>query len=216
MPIRTKQHMDDVKEQIMHALAQCITRKGIAATTIADLIAESGLSAGAIYGHFKSKEDLVMGLVRHRIRAVDEQVVIEQLGGFDFWKFVDWTLRRVTTTEHVYLAELEFLSLARVNPKVRAIYHASEQTWVSVLKKCIATLPGAPELFKHPEILNLLIESMRATGNQIIMRRMIGLHIDETSYRRQIEMAVEGTFALLAKQPAAKAGGKRKSQVVAV
>ena len=34
-------------------------RKGFQATSMADIIAESGLSAGGIYGLYKSKEDLI-------------------------------------------------------------------------------------------------------------------------------------------------------------
>ncbi|HVT36193.1 MAG TPA: helix-turn-helix domain-containing protein [Nevskiaceae bacterium] len=202
MPIRSKQHMDDVKEGIMHALARCITHKGIADVTIADLIKESGLSAGAIYRHFENKDELLVGVVRHRIKALDEKVVLQELGSFDFWKFVDWTLQRVTTTEHVYLAELEFVSLARVNAKIRGIYIASEKAWEGVLKKCIATLPGAANLMRRADVVQLLIDNLRAIGNQIILRRMIGLKLDAQNYRRQVEMTVAGAFAL-AGQPAA-------------
>jgi AcrR family transcriptional regulator len=210
MPIRTKKHMEEVRESIMHALARCITRRGVGDTTIAHLIEESGLSAGAIYRHFKNKDDLLIGLVNHRIKAVDEKVLMQELGGFDFWRFVDWSLKRVITTDHVYLVDLEFLSLARVNAKVRAIYVASERAWVSIVKKCIRTLPDSQLLFDHPGILAVLIEGMRATGNQIILRRMIGMKIDERSCRQQIHMHVEGAFALAAKAaPAAKATRKR-------
>jgi AcrR family transcriptional regulator len=38
---------------------RCIARAGFANTTMADIIAESGLSAGSIYSHFTSKLDLV-------------------------------------------------------------------------------------------------------------------------------------------------------------
>lgn len=209
--------MEDVKEDILHALARCISRRGVADTTIAHLIEESGLSAGAIYRHFKNKDELLIGLVRHRIKAVDEKVLAEELGGFDFWLFIDWTLKRVTTTEHVYLVDLEFLSLARVNPKIRAIYVASERAWVSIVKKCIATLPESAKLFAHADILSLLIDAIRATGNQIILRRMIGLKIDQASCRRQIEMHVDGAFALIARsrKPASKATARRRPKAAA-
>ena len=38
---------------------RCIARTGFANTTMADIIQESGLSAGSIYSHFESKLDLV-------------------------------------------------------------------------------------------------------------------------------------------------------------
>lgn len=215
MPVRTKKYMQDVKEDIINALARCVSRKGVADTSVADLVAESRLSTGAIYRHFKNKDDILVGLVRQRMRAFNEKTVLAELGSLDFWRFVDWSLNRVATTQHVYLPDLEFVSLARVNPKIRTIYVASEQAWVSILEKCITTLPGSDALVAEPDVLQVLVESLRATGNQIILRRMIGLRIDEESFRRQIEMHVEGAFALVAKRraSASTSPGKRRVEV---
>ena len=211
MPIRSKQHMDDVKEDIIQALLRCVARNGIADTTIADLIAESKLSAGAIYRHFENKDALLIGLMRHRVRAVTEETVLEELGSFDFWKFIDWTLKRVSETPHVYLVDLEFASLARVNPKVRTIYLALEKNWVEILKKCIATLPDAQRLFAHEDILNDLIEALRATGNHVILRRIVGQKIDVASCRRQVVMNIEGAFVLLAQAEAETRPARRRA-----
>lgn len=202
MPVRTPQHMDSVKEGIVQALLRCIARKGVADTTISDLIAESGLSAGAIYRHFENKDALLIGLMRHRVKAVTEEIVLRELGSFDFWTFIDWTLERVAQTQHVYLVDLEFASLARVNPKVRAIYLGIEKSWVGLLKKCLATLPDAQRLFDRPQLLDDLIEALRAVGNQVIMRRMIGQKVEVARFRRLVEMNVEGAFALLDKAAA--------------
>ncbi|WP_426998474.1 TetR/AcrR family transcriptional regulator [Pseudarthrobacter sp. N5] len=50
--------------EIAAAARRCFGRKGFQATSMADIIAESGLSAGAIYGHFKSKDELIEASVR--------------------------------------------------------------------------------------------------------------------------------------------------------
>lgn len=39
---------------------QCFSRAGFERTSMADIIAESGLSAGAIYSYFKNKQDLIL------------------------------------------------------------------------------------------------------------------------------------------------------------
>jgi len=44
--------------QIIEATLACLTRKGYVNTTMDDIVAESGLSKGAIYWYFKSKDDL--------------------------------------------------------------------------------------------------------------------------------------------------------------
>lgn len=46
-------------DQIAAAALRCFVRDGFAATSIADIIAESGLSAGSIYSHFEGKAELL-------------------------------------------------------------------------------------------------------------------------------------------------------------
>jgi AcrR family transcriptional regulator len=56
------------RDEILEAAEICFARQGFHQTTIQHVIRESGLSAGCIYGHFASKEDLIqaMGERRHR------------------------------------------------------------------------------------------------------------------------------------------------------
>lgn len=46
------------RTQIIEAAMACFTRKGYTNTTMDDIVAESGLSKGAIYWYFHSKDDL--------------------------------------------------------------------------------------------------------------------------------------------------------------
>lgn len=59
MPKVTEEHRAARRQQIAQAALRCFARNGFAATSMADIIAESGLSAGAIYGHYKSKDELI-------------------------------------------------------------------------------------------------------------------------------------------------------------
>ncbi|MGJ5178619.1 TetR/AcrR family transcriptional regulator [Bradyrhizobium oligotrophicum] len=52
--------------EILLAAEVCFARQGFHQTTISDVIAESGLSAGCIYGHFASKEDLIQAIGARR------------------------------------------------------------------------------------------------------------------------------------------------------
>jgi len=47
--------------QILNAGWRCFDRNGLHATRMDDIIAEAGLSAGAVYSYFKNKEDLIQG-----------------------------------------------------------------------------------------------------------------------------------------------------------
>lgn len=47
------------RERIATAALRCFARSGFAETSMADIIAESGMSAGSIYSHFASKAELI-------------------------------------------------------------------------------------------------------------------------------------------------------------
>jgi AcrR family transcriptional regulator len=54
------------REEILRAAETCFARQGFHQTTIQDVIRESGLSAGGIYGHFASKEELIQAIGESR------------------------------------------------------------------------------------------------------------------------------------------------------
>lgn len=59
MPKVTEGYREERRREIAAAALRCFGRKGFQGTSMADIIAESGLSAGAIYGNFKNKNDLI-------------------------------------------------------------------------------------------------------------------------------------------------------------
>ena len=50
------------RRQIMDAAVACFAREGFHRSTMADIVAETGLSAGAIYRYFPAKEDIVAAI----------------------------------------------------------------------------------------------------------------------------------------------------------
>jgi len=59
MPRLTEASKAARRAQIARAALACIARDGVAGTSMADIIKESGLSSGSIYSHFDGKEALV-------------------------------------------------------------------------------------------------------------------------------------------------------------
>jgi AcrR family transcriptional regulator len=59
-------HEQQRRTQILQAAMACFARQGYHATSIDDVVGESGLSVGAIYSYFPSKEDLFLALSDHR------------------------------------------------------------------------------------------------------------------------------------------------------
>lgn len=63
MPKVTEQYREARREEIAAAALRCFAKKGFGAS-MADIIAEAGLSAGAIYGHFESKNEVMLAVSR--------------------------------------------------------------------------------------------------------------------------------------------------------
>ena len=77
MPKVTEAHRAARRDEIIEAALRCFAAKGYQRTAMADVIEESGLSAGAIYGYFAGKQELfaaVAGRVLEARRSeLDEQ-----------------------------------------------------------------------------------------------------------------------------------------------
>lgn len=59
MPKVTEAHRAERREQILLAAARCFARDGFHATSMDTVIAEAGLSAGAVYGYYRGKDELI-------------------------------------------------------------------------------------------------------------------------------------------------------------
>lgn len=75
MPKISEERREERRRQIIRAAMTCFGRSGIHTSSMAEVIAESGLSAGAVYLYFRSKDEL--------IAAVAEQFLQGILGGID-------------------------------------------------------------------------------------------------------------------------------------
>ncbi len=54
----------NTKERILKASLKLFSQKGIRETTIKDIAKEVGITEGAVYRHFESKEEIVLGLFK--------------------------------------------------------------------------------------------------------------------------------------------------------
>ena len=72
MPRVTEEHRAGRRAEILTAAARLFAANGFHATSMADIISESGLSAGAVYRYFRSKEELIAAVAETALSAADE------------------------------------------------------------------------------------------------------------------------------------------------
>lgn len=68
----SQEHLDARRRQIVEGAARCFARDGFHATSMQDVLKETGLSAGAVYRYFPSKDAIIVALALE---------VLERVGG---------------------------------------------------------------------------------------------------------------------------------------
>src|SRR5512140_3169369 len=80
------------RKEILEAAIRLFARKGLLATTMSDLAREIGMTPGALYWHFPTKEDLVLGAIEELDARYREA-----------WKDLTTDGRKLSATEQVHL-----------------------------------------------------------------------------------------------------------------
>ena len=81
MPRVSEAHRAARREQIVGAALRCFHRNGFHPTTMDDIVRESGLSAGAVYTYFRSKDDLILEVGTLKVAGL--RSTIDALGATD-------------------------------------------------------------------------------------------------------------------------------------
>jgi len=80
MPKVSREHLESRRSQIVEAALRCFAQNGIHPTSMQDIFREAGLSAGAVYRYFPTKESLVVAVV-DRVLGMSQAAVGASQGG---------------------------------------------------------------------------------------------------------------------------------------
>jgi AcrR family transcriptional regulator len=144
MPRVTDAYRETRRDEIAHAAMRCLARHGFARTSMADIIAESGLSAGSIYSHFSSKAEIVQHVARIMVIARGDELAAavaersEPLSPTEIIVFIVGALERQGVPKAVLLQiwaeatvddELHGLILETVG-RLRSAYQGAVRPWL--------------------------------------------------------------------------------------
>jgi AcrR family transcriptional regulator len=76
MPKVSQEYLEARRGEILEAAIVCFSREGFHRTTMAEIVKESGVSPGAIYNYFESKEEIIEAIAEER-RGVEEKLIAE-------------------------------------------------------------------------------------------------------------------------------------------
>ena len=74
MPQVSAEYRQARREQILAAARRCFARNGFHQTSMDDLLAEAGLSAGGLYRYFRSKDEIIAAIAQEVIGSIGSEV----------------------------------------------------------------------------------------------------------------------------------------------
>lgn len=126
---------DHLREQLLDAAARVFARKGYAGTKIQDIVREAGLSTGAVYGRFGSKDELLReAVVRRTVHAAGV--------GVDGAERVADLISRTASLNQAPLTDAEAVRLeayitARREPDVAAAVLDAQAHWRAAVQPLV-------------------------------------------------------------------------------
>jgi len=182
MPRVSEEYLKDVKLKILHSALKCFGSKGIAGTSMRDICKESGLSTGALYHHFKSKDEVIASIASlgrdlndelFHLHLSPEEKITELLNRvFDAYKTAFY--------RNASAANIHFYSESLINDEVMKLIRASYEQVRFEIIKILKELKRKKKYKKEfsPEDLADVIVSMQM-GFQYQLFIMPELRIDQ-------------------------------------
>lgn len=180
------------REHILNAAELCFANSGFHRTTMQDICRAASISPGALYVYFRSKEDLIAGLVE-RDRAEFAQRFARIAHADDFLSSLADFGRRYLDDEMAHRRKLcleialESTRNARVGEIYRAVDREVSQNFEALFEKLAAEGRIAPDL-DIPTVTRIF----SLIGDGLFTRRVVEPDLD-------IEPLLAGALALVGK-----------------
>lgn len=158
-----KGHKETTRKRIIDVASKRFRRDGVAASGLAGIMAESGLTNGAFYAHFDSKEDLVREALASAL--ADQHAQLENAGEDAIE--IEGAIRRYLNTSHLEGCEDGCPSaallpeIARQPAPTKQVY---EDQFLAYVKTLAARLPNpksAQTRRKATAIFSLMVGTLQ-------------------------------------------------------
>lgn len=129
------------KEQIVRAAISAFSRTGLKETSMDDIVRESGMSKGAIYWYYKSKDELISELINtffdpKEIKKV-EKFLATGTAEERIEKFVEYTIEEMKKMQRFRPVIQELFVIAFRDQKIRTMMKRDFKAGVTLLQTII-------------------------------------------------------------------------------
>lgn len=190
-------YLEARRTEIVSAAFQCFVQKGFQNTTMQDIYDATGLSPGAVYNYFNSKEDIVVAALRNYAEATLGSLgaLVRENPDESFVKYFQYLFSSVVHDEvpRSFSASLEFYAEASRNGKIRdTLVHSMHATGDAlrepVRQKQRAGLYNTQ--LDPVSIAHVMVGMVFAAA----VHKMVEPDFDLKNYGRVCEAMLKGTF----------------------
>jgi AcrR family transcriptional regulator len=160
MPRVSQAHLDARRQQIVDAARARFARDGFAHTSMADIVTESGLSNGAIYRYFTSKDEIVIAVCEQGTEALPRALTAEAVAGF-----LEHVRARARDNGHARLVA-QIYAEAAVSPSLAAVV----QRQLAAMRAAIAELVPEPRRPHAGPIAEAFVALCASYNQQLAIR----------------------------------------------
>ncbi len=179
MPKLKPETLEARRQQILDAAEACFASAGFHRTTMQDICGRAGLSAGAVYSHFESKEDLIAGIAEREASSFADKLACAAAKSDDLLAALEDIAEHYTVRESEQKNRL-FMEIgceSTRNPTVGETYRQLDRSILDNVRKLVTQAEAdgriAPEL--HPDKVARLIQLL---GDGLCWRRAIEPNFD--------------------------------------
>ncbi|MFX3632375.1 MAG: TetR/AcrR family transcriptional regulator [Candidatus Pristimantibacillus sp.] len=132
---------------LLEAGMKCFSEKGYAATTLGDIVARTGHTKGAFYGHFTSKEQLFMHVLDYQLQLTNGWTDIpKQFNPADttLEEMISITLTRLEQMlkggDKWIVVLIDFYQQTKHDPEVHGMLKEKYRKWIAGIEALVITL----------------------------------------------------------------------------
>lgn len=132
---------EERKNQIIAAATKVFTERGFAEARMDDIVAESGLSKGALYWYFDSKDAIIVAILDRvfdwEAAHLDEILDCEDSAEMKLERFVDVTLQDLNKMKPLMPIFFDFWSLSVRNKNINKAIKRYYQNFIDIVEPII-------------------------------------------------------------------------------
>ena len=178
MPRVVPEYKERAKDRIVEAAREVFSKKGYHEATMDDVAEQLGVSKGALYQYFNSKEDLYRTILKARFHNMTDLLRSTATGGGSLAEtcqaFFDNLTKDTSSLGHSFEVISEASRNAALAKVVRENYHETTE----VIEQCLTELRKEGSLRKELDI-HLLTEGLVAFYDGLMVHLAIGTERSE-------------------------------------